>query len=796
MTTDRATVRVTLDGKVMEVPRGTLILEAARAANIDIPTLCWHPKVSIMGACRICLVEVEGLNRFIAACHTPVAEGMVVRTDTPGIRKVRSVMLELLLARHPRDCWACDKGGNCDLQRIGYAWGPNQDRFVVPPKEAAVPDRSPFVERDLAKCVMCRRCIRVCREVRGTTVLGAMQRGYHKKIATFFEQPLGSDFHDPFNCEFCGTCVDICPVGALTPKISKYRARPWEVKRAETSCPFCGVGCRAVAQYRKEGLVKTTPLPDQRGSFADLCFRGRFGTVYANHPSRLVAPMLRKDGALREVSWEDALAYLGHLAGGERLAAFLGCGATEEEAHAAASFARAVDPGAALLALDARGEVEEGPFPLLDETLAAGVADIAAAGCILLVGQDFTYHHPVAAIRVREARKAGGTVVAMDPLDTLLGRHATWWLRPPVAGLPALLSALAGALPGQEGEGALSDLAHRIPGAWSTDWPNILEALRTAPQVLVVLQKAPGGFHSQVRRAVSALVAALQGRARLAYLTPDADGFGVPLMIGASGAMSSQGNLDSLLGEVPTPPTALFLRTDPLGESHRSRDWQAYRKLCNRWIVCDSYLTPTAQAAELVLPLPVFTEQAGTLLASGGEGGFARLLPAPEGVREFGSVAGEVLARAGKAGPPPFEVATLRSRGLDFLQRTAPSLVATPVEEPPRAPEGGFLFSLRFHRFPGHRLKLVQARSIIGPHEHLEINPEDAARLALADGAPVTLALAGERFQFILRTSPRVPGGHLTAPFDADFPEVARLASHLAATRQPSGGLPATLERR
>ncbi len=251
MAADKTTLRVTIDGIALDVERGTTILTAAREAGVEIPTLCWHPKVSIMGACRVCLVEVEGLNKLIAACHTPVAEGMVVRTATPLIRKVRQTLFELLLARHPSDCWGCDKGGWCDLQALAFKFGPERHRFELPRVASRVEDRSPFVERDTRKCVMCRRCIRVCREVRGTSVWGAMYRGFDKKICTFFEQPLGSDFHDPFNCEFCGSCIDICPVGALTAKPSKYKTRPWEVETAETSCPFCGVGCRMTAHHRR-----------------------------------------------------------------------------------------------------------------------------------------------------------------------------------------------------------------------------------------------------------------------------------------------------------------------------------------------------------------------------------------------------------------------------------------------------------------------------------------------------------------------------------------------------------------
>ncbi len=368
MPTDQSAIRVTVDGRILEVPRGTTILLAAKQLGIHIPTLCWHPKVSILGACRICLVEVEGLNKLVAACQTPVGEGMIVKTATPLVQRVRQTMLELLLARHPLDCLQCDKGGWCDLQDFTFRYGPERNRFEIPRPDYLPQDHSPFIERDTKKCILCRRCIRVCREVRGVAVWGAMYRGFDKKIATFFEEPLGSDFHDPYNCEFCGACVDICPVGALTAKISKHRSRPWEVERREISCPFCGVGCRMSAHVRRGELMKTTPVGERDDNFSDLCFRGRFATAHVNHPSRLTSCLARKEGKLVPVERAEALDLLARKLreADDEAAAFIGTQASEQEGYSLSSLLAGAAPASRVLALDSRGEVEEGPFPLYD----------------------------------------------------------------------------------------------------------------------------------------------------------------------------------------------------------------------------------------------------------------------------------------------------------------------------------------------------------------------------------------------------------------------------------------------
>lgn len=794
MTGDRSIVRATVDGVPVEVPRGTSILEAAGAAGIEIPTLCYHPKVSVLGACRLCLVEVESLNKLIAACQTPVGEGMVIKTDTQLIRDVRQTMLELLLARHPTDCLACDKGGWCELQALTFKFGAMVNRFELEREEYVVRDASPYVERDTKKCVMCRRCIRVCSEVRGVKVWGAMYRGFDKKICTYFERPLDTDFQDPFNCEFCGSCIDICPVGALTAKPSKHKSRPWEVESAVISCPFCGVGCRVQAEYRRGTLVKTAPVKTEDGSLSDLCFRGRFATIYVNEPGRLTSCMIRKDGDLVPVGLDEAVRFAAdRLSGGSGdLAAFIGTSASEKEAHALASLLSTVSPDADVFAMDSRGEIEEGHFWPARVTSSIQVEDLTGAGKLILIGQDFTQTHPVAGIRVREALRKGAEIMLMDPFDTLVGRQAKWWLRHPVVDYPAVLDNLAKAV-----DGGVESIAKKLMeyGGMDRDaWQGLLEWLKGAGVATIVVQKMPGGISGAIKASLSALTKALSGVGwDICYIPLDTNGYGVPLMLGAAGFRSVEAKFEKLVESEKKFSTVLSLRADPLKESWRREDWLNLRKKVDCWISLDPFLTETAGLADLVIPLPHFLEVEDSVMAAGGVGEFKPLLPEPEGVVPVPSFAGRVLEALGLQADfisSEFDVTAMRREGRRNLSRGYPRGEKQRALELSRIDpeEGGYLLSLRFHRFPGHRLRLVGARSLIGPWECVEMHPDDAAAEGLTDGNMVKITLRGSGFGFKLKTTRRVPRGQVSLPFDPEFETTAKLLKYARDYYLPAWG--------
>ncbi len=413
------------------------------------------------------------------------------------------------------------------------------------------------------------------------------------------------------------------------------------------------------------------------------------------------------------------------------------------------------------------------------------MAALAAARKLLVIGADFTFTHPVAGIRLRQAVAAGARMLLIDPFDTLLGHHASWWLRPPPAGVPALLEALAGALAGDPGVRRLASLVKEMTGLEHPAWPQIIDWLRDQGQVTIALQKAPGGLQGRVRRAVTLLTEALAGPGwQMCYIPLDADGHGVPLSIGAAGFRSGEERLEELLSGHAVPSLALFLRADPLGESWRRPEWEAFRERTGCWVACDPFLTATASRADLVLPLPHFLEGRGTVLAAGGPGDQARLWDPPAGVVPLRAVLAELAATLGRDGGEfrrPFAAAAMRRQGMASLRRAlAGESRETPAEAPvPAAGKGEYLLSIRFHRFPGHRLRLMEARRIIGPAERLELNPADAGRLGLGEGDRAAVLLDGGRFIFSVTMTPRVPRGQIALPFDPEFELVGGLLTFI-----------------
>lgn len=302
--------RITIDGKTIEVPEGITVLDAARMADIPIPTLCYHEKLTPFGGCRLCLVDIKGIPRPVTSCTTPVSEGMEVLTSTPLIEDLRRTVLELILSDHPNDCMVCEKAGDCTLQELAYFYGLRENRFEGDRRRYTKRDGNPFIERDLEKCILCGRCVKVCDEVQGVGAIDFGYRGFNSKICTPFEKDL--------DCEFCGQCVSVCPTGALTGKQWAFRGRQKDVKEVDTVCTFCGTGCNITLHIRRNEVIRVTSKEDTWNE-GWLCVKGRFGYKFINSPDRLTKPLIRvkdkKDSGreidplsnFREATWEEAL---------------------------------------------------------------------------------------------------------------------------------------------------------------------------------------------------------------------------------------------------------------------------------------------------------------------------------------------------------------------------------------------------------------------------------------------------------------------------------------------------------
>lgn len=295
-------MNITINGKICDANEGQTILDVARDNGIYIPTLCHLEGLTPTGACRICLIEVDGARNLMAACSSPVTEGMIVNTDSKNVLDARRFIVELLISCHPLDCMTCEKAGDCTLQNLAYELGVTSKRTDGLRHNYPVDSSNPFIVRDYNKCILCLKCVRVCNEIQGIEAIKTTNRGFDTKVATAFDSLLQDS-----NCVFCGQCVQVCPVGALTEKKSIGQGRTWETQKVRTTCPYCGVGCQLNLHTKGEQIVKVTAVENASPNKGRLCVKGRFGYDFIYSEDRLKTPLIKDNGAFREASWDEAL---------------------------------------------------------------------------------------------------------------------------------------------------------------------------------------------------------------------------------------------------------------------------------------------------------------------------------------------------------------------------------------------------------------------------------------------------------------------------------------------------------
>jgi NADH-quinone oxidoreductase subunit G len=399
-----ADVTLTVDGKKLTVPAGTLLIEACKIRGIEVPSFCYYPNLSLQGACRMCLVEIEKMPKLQTACTTPVAEGMVVATESDKIKQARKSMLELLLANHPLDCPVCDAGGECELQDMTFKYGAAESKFMDLKNHRDEQQWSPVVYFDRPRCILCYRCVRVCGEGMDVWALGVQNRGSGSIIAPNKE--------DHLECEECGMCIDICPVGALTSGAYRYKTRPWEMNHVGTVCTHCGDGCTTTLGVRRADTGMEIVRGDNRdkgginGDF--LCVKGRYAFDFANNPDRLTQPLIKRDGKFALATWEQAFDLIATkfqeilTAGDASAIGVLGSNRTSnEENYLLQKFARLV------LGTNNIDHHRTADFPAFASALAAkpnataSMRNVLNAPAILLIGNDPTEQHPLLAWQIR-----------------------------------------------------------------------------------------------------------------------------------------------------------------------------------------------------------------------------------------------------------------------------------------------------------------------------------------------------------------------------------------------------------
>jgi len=424
-----ADVNLTVDGKKVTAPAGTLLIEACKSVGIEVPSFCYYPNLSLQGACRMCLVKVEKMPKLQTACTTVISEGMIVITESDEIRQARKSMVELLLGNHPLDCPVCDAGGECELQDMTFSYGAAESKFIDIKNHREEQQWSPVVYFDRPRCILCYRCVRVCGEGMDVWALGVQNRGVSSIIAPNKE--------DHLECEECGMCIDICPVGALTSGAYRYKTRPWEMKHIGTTCTHCADGCKTTLGVRRADTGMEIVRGDNRdksginGDF--LCIKGRYGFDFAHHEDRLTQPLIRKDGRLSPSTWEEAFELIGKRFreicdrdGGQAIGVVGSTRTTNEENYLLQKFARVV------LRTNNIDHHRTADFPAFAAALAgkpeitASMRDVFNAPATLLIGNNPTEQHPLLAWQIRNnvrLHRARLYVVNSQPIK--LRRQAT-----------------------------------------------------------------------------------------------------------------------------------------------------------------------------------------------------------------------------------------------------------------------------------------------------------------------------------------------------------------------------------
>ena len=427
-----------IDGREVQAPEGTMLVDAAKNGDVEIPYFCYERKLGPpVGACRMCLVEIEGMPKLQTSCSTPVKDGMVVNTTSDRVKHAQEAVVEFLLINHPLDCPVCDKGGECPLQDISYGWGSGKSRFVEPKRHFRKPlELSPLVAIDRERCILCYRCVRFSQEVAEDYQLVFLERGDHTYVGT----------HDgaPYVGPFSGNIVELCPVGALTSTAYRFRARPWDIEGAGSVCTLCPSQCNVTFTVRDDAkvlrvLARENPEVDDGW----LCDKGRFGYQAIHAKERVRAPMARDGGTLREVSWERALDEAASVLkkAGATAGVVAGGGTLNEEAMLLQHMIR---DGAGSAHAGTPGIGREQAHVLARPDLSARVSDIDHAGAVLVVETELVDESPILDLRVRKAARRNGTkVVTLTSRPGTLEPNAAAAVRFAPGAAEAALAALA-----------------------------------------------------------------------------------------------------------------------------------------------------------------------------------------------------------------------------------------------------------------------------------------------------------------------------------------------------------------
>ncbi len=459
MTPERNEITLVVDGVEVQAREGEMLVDAAKGGDVEIPVFCYEPKLGHpVGACRMCLVEIEGIPKLQTACSTAVRDGMVVYTQTEHVKEAQNAVVEFLLVNHPLDCPVCDKGGECPLQDISMGWGAGRSRVTDAKRHFQKPvPLSPLVRIDRERCILCYRCVRFSQEVAEDEQLQLLDRGARSYVGTFDDRPYIAPFH--------GNIIELCPVGALTSEAYRFRARPWDIEDAGSVCTLCPSQCNVMFTVRDEKVARVLARDNPEVDDGWLCDKGRFGFQMFHSADRITGPMVGAGGVLGRTSWDDALdrAAAGLKAAGSKTAVLVGGQAANEEGYLLQRIARQA-LGAPHVDSRAGAPLERATAVALSTPeLGAAMRDLDRADSILVIGTDPMHSMPILDLRLRKVmRRTNTRVVIASERPTALDGGAEETVRYAPGGAARFLDELAAELASDAGSG--HEDAERVAG--------------------------------------------------------------------------------------------------------------------------------------------------------------------------------------------------------------------------------------------------------------------------------------------------------------------------------------------
>ncbi|MFN8205213.1 MAG: NADH-quinone oxidoreductase subunit NuoG [Solirubrobacteraceae bacterium] len=772
---DVKTITFSIDGLEIQAPENTMLVDAAKHGDVEIPVFCYEPKLGQpVGACRMCLVEIEGIPKLQTACSTPVKDGMVVHTQTDRVRQAQEGVVEFLLLNHPLDCPVCDKGGECPLQDISFGWGNGRSRFVEPKRHFQKPlQLSPLIAIDRERCIMCYRCVRFSQEISEDYQLVIQERGWQSYIATF-------DGH-PYVAPFSGNIIELCPVGALTSTPYRFRARPWDNEGSGTVCTMCPGQCNVTLTVRDDRVMRVLARQHPEVDDGWLCDRGRFAYQSVHVDDRVTRPMVRDGGELRMVSWERALdeAAKGLARAGGRVGTIAGGGTTNEEGFL---LQRIVREALGSADLDSqRAPVSRAELAAIsDPGLQATVADLEWAHAVVVLDTEPVDDMPIVDLRIRKGvRRNRVQLVVASARPSSLDAGAALSVRFAPGGGRAFAAELAAAAHGEIEP--------------SEDARAVLELLQKAgDEVVILASERVGGALALLADALGlrdrdgagllVVPSSANGRGlREVGVLPDAGPGLSPVEVPGRDSAGIAAALAS--GELVA---AWLMGVDPLRDLPYRERWDEGLERASTVIAHASFLTAgIREHATVVFPAESYPEKDGTLthpdgriqrvrpaIGHQGEGRYSWQVLA-ELARRLGIdtrvlTAGMALAQVAEAVPFYAGLTSdeIGGRGVRWQQRPAASAFPAPAAPvapglAPAPPETKGRLRLGTFRsiWAAPEVEHSPALMFLAPRQRIEMAPADARAFGVSDGQHVTVATNGSAVDATVVLREAMPAG-------------------------------------